>query len=129
MRIHLKDLCLNSHLCNKLLRKDFLRILLNDTHMEKLCFIQFSTRMAGWLLLTFLICLHNQLSSIIHCITRIKSTDVWKMCSSNRQYEWIMVAAYSKIYGKIWVGFCRNTGKRLFLEVSFSSQQKEHRFF
>ena len=23
--------------------------------------------------------LHNQLSSIIHCITRMKSTDVWKM--------------------------------------------------
>ena len=42
----------------------------NDTHMEKLCFIQFSTRMAGWLLLTFLICLHNQLSSIIHCIIK-----------------------------------------------------------
>ena len=31
---------------------------------EKLCFIQFSTRMANWLLLTFFICLHNQLSSI-----------------------------------------------------------------
>ena len=34
----------------------------------KSCFIQFSKRMAGWLLLTFLICLHNQLSSIIHSI-------------------------------------------------------------
>ena len=41
---------------------------LNDTHREKLCFIQISTRMAGWLLLTFLICLHNELSSIIHFI-------------------------------------------------------------
>ena len=28
------------------------------------CFTQFSTGMAGWLLLIFLICLHNQLSSI-----------------------------------------------------------------
>ena len=27
--------------------------LLNDTHREKLCFTQFSTRMAVWLLLTF----------------------------------------------------------------------------
>ena len=34
----------------------------------KSCFIQFSKRMAGWLLLTFLICLHNQLRSIIHSI-------------------------------------------------------------
>ena len=38
----------------------------NDTHREKLNFIQFSTRMADWLLLTFLICLYNQLSSITH---------------------------------------------------------------
>ena len=47
----------------------------------KNCFIQYSTRMAGWLLLTFFIYLHNQLSSFIHYITRIKSTDVWKMLS------------------------------------------------
>ena len=26
-------------------------------------------------------------------------------------------------------GFCLNTGKYFFLELSFSSQQKEHRFF
>ena len=36
---------------------------------------QFSTGMARWLLLTFFICLHNQLSSIHPII----STDVWKM--------------------------------------------------
>ena len=48
----------------------------NNTHREKLCFIQFSTKIAGWLLPTFLICLHNQLNSIIHFITRIKSTDI-----------------------------------------------------
>ena len=40
-----------------------------------------------------------------------------------------MVAPFSKFYGKIWVGFCLNTWKPFFLEVSFSSQQKEHRFF
>ena len=33
--------------------------------MEKLCFTtQVITRMAAWLLLTFFLCLHNQLSSI-----------------------------------------------------------------
>ena len=31
---------------------------------DKNCFTQFNTRMVAWLLLTFLICLHNQLSSI-----------------------------------------------------------------
>ena len=30
-----------------------------------------------------------------------------------------MVAPFSKFYGKIWVGFYPNTGKRFFLEVSF----------
>ena len=39
------------------------------------CFTQFSTVMAGWLLLIFFICLHSQLSST-HSII---STDVWKM--------------------------------------------------
>ena len=41
----------------------------NDTHREKLCFTQFSTRMPAWLLVTFFICLHNQLSSIHFIIT------------------------------------------------------------
>ena len=41
----------------------------NDTHREKLCFTRFSTRMAACLLLTFFICLHDQLSSIHSIIT------------------------------------------------------------
>ena len=28
-------------------------------------------------------------------------------------------ASFSKVYDKIYVGFCLNTGKRFFLEVSF----------
>ena len=82
----------------------------------KNCFFQFSARMAGWLLLTVLICLQNQLSSIIDSVTRIKSTE--KCDSSNRQQKW-MVAPSSRFYGKIWVGFCLNIGKRFLLEVSF----------
>ena len=39
-----------------------------------------------------------------------------------------MVTPFSKFYGKIWVSFCVNIGKPFFLEVSFSAQQKEHRF-
>ena len=31
----------------------------------KNCFTQFTTGMAAWLLLTFLVCSHNQLSSIL----------------------------------------------------------------
>ena len=28
-----------------------------------------------------------------------------------------MVAPFSKFYSKFWVGFCHNTGKRIFLEI------------
>ena len=41
----------------------------------------------------------------------------------------MVLIKFSKFYGKIWVGPCLNTGKRFFLEVSFSNQQKEHRIF
>ena len=34
-----------------------------------------------------------------------------------------MVAPFSKFYGKLWVGFCLNTGKRFFLEV-FKTNRK-----
>ena len=40
-----------------------------------------------------------------------------------------MVAPSSKFYDKIWVGVCLNTGKGFFSEISFYSQQKEHRAF
>ena len=40
-----------------------------------------------------------------------------------------MVAPFSKCYNKIWVGFYLNARKHFFLEVSFKSKQKEHRFF
>ena len=48
-------------LCSKCTR-------INDTYREKLCLIHFSARMAGWLLLTFLIRLHKLVSSIIYSI-------------------------------------------------------------
>ena len=48
--------------------------------------------------------------------------------SSIRQLKW-MVASFSNFYCKTWVSFCINIRKRLFLEFSFWSQQKEHSFF
>ena len=44
-------------------------ILKKISFREKLCFTQFSKRMAACLLMTFLICLHNQLSYIHSVIT------------------------------------------------------------
>ena len=40
-----------------------------------------------------------------------------------------MVAPSSKFYDKIWIDFGLNTGKRFYWEVSFQSQQKEHKLF
>ena len=40
-----------------------------------------------------------------------------------------MVAPFTKVYGKIWNGFCFNTGKRFVLEVSFYSHEKENGVF
>ena len=61
------------------------KVFYNDTHREKLCFTQFSTRMAPWLLLTFFVCLHNQLSSIHSIITYYRVQMFEKGDSSNRQ--------------------------------------------
>ena len=39
----------------------------NDTHMEELDLVEEFNEIQGWLLLTFFICLHNQLS-YFNCI-------------------------------------------------------------
>ena len=46
--------------------ENFEKMIFNDTHGEALCFTQFNTRMATWLLLTFFICSYAQLSSIYY---------------------------------------------------------------
>ena len=62
------------------------------------------------------------LKNVIHQIDKKNKKN------KQKKKKW-MVAPFSKFYGKILVSFYLNTGKRFFLEVSFSSQQKEHRFF
>ena len=77
--------------------------------------------MDGWLILTFFICLHNQLSSVdsIHSIRCLKNV-IQKIDSKN---EWLLLCA--NFTAKVGLA----TGECSFLEASFSSQQKEHRFF
>ena len=60
----------------------------------KNCFIQFSTRMVGWLLLTFQKCLHNQLSSIKHCMTRLRVQMFKNVISQiDNKNEWLLLPA------------------------------------
>ena len=78
----------------------------NDTHTWKICFTQFSTRMAAWLLLIFSICLHNQLSSL-HSVTRIK------------QYRCLKDVIHQIDSKNEWLLLSFSIGKHFFLEFSF----------
>ena len=53
----------------------------NDTHMKELDSVQKFIEIHGWLVLTFFICLHNQLSSFNSVIEQMSE----KHDSSNRQ--------------------------------------------
>ena len=66
--------------------------------------------MAAWLLLTFLICLHNQLSSI-HYVPRIKEYRCLKneIHQIDGQNEWLLLLASS-----LRQNLTLNTEKRLF---------------
>ena len=49
-----------------------------------------------------------------HILTYIKELQMFeKGDSSNRQWNQF-VAPFSKLHGKIWVGFCLNTDKNVF---------------
>ena len=89
---------------------------------KDLMFHSFSTRMTGWLLLIFFICLHNQLSSI-HSIIFADVFHQKNVIQIDSKNGWLLLSA------SFTAKFCLNTGNRFFLEVSFSSQQKVHRFF
>ena len=54
---------------------------LNDTHMEQLDSVQNFIETQGWLLLTFFLCLHNQLSSFNPAIVQVPE----KRDSSSKQ--------------------------------------------
>ena len=87
---------------------------LNDNNRENSWFTEFSTKIQGWLSLTFFICLNNQLSSFNSIIVQISE----KRNSSNRQQKWV-VASFSNFHGKIWFGFCLNIRKQFFLGFLF----------
>ena len=59
----------------------------NDTHMEELTSVKKFIEIQGWLLLTFFICLHNQLSSFNSIIVQVSE----KRDSSNRN-EWLLLS-------------------------------------
>ena len=58
---------------------------LEDTHREKICFTQFSTRMDAWLLLTFSLCVHKSVKFYTFHYTHYRVQMFEKCDSSNRQ--------------------------------------------
>ena len=65
----------------------------NDTHMEKLDSVEIFIEIQGWLLLTFFICLHNQLSSFNSIIVQMSE----KRNSSNRKWLLLSVTFTAKL--------------------------------
>ena len=90
----------------------------------KNCFIQFSTRMAGWLLPTFFICLHNQLSSITHSIItyqehRCLKNVIHQIDSKN---DWLVLpASFNTKFGLFFVLTLENAFSQRF---HFKSNRK-----
>ena len=64
------------------------RALSNDTHMKELDSLQKFIEAQGWLLLTFFICLHNQLSSF-NSIIVMSEKRVHQVDSKN---EWLLLS-------------------------------------
>ena len=81
--------------------------------------------MAAWLLLTFFISLHNQLSSVSSIITyeyRCLKNFIHQLKMNDCSFQQVLLQKLGWLLSWHW--------KTLFLiEVSFSSQRKEHRFF
>ena len=84
----------------------------NDTHREKLCFIQFSTK-NGWLAASVLFHMFTQWIKFVHSIIHVRVKMFEKCDSSNRQKKW-MVAPFSKFTAKFGLVFV------LTLENAFS---------
>ena len=71
----------------------FRSLFFNDTHRNKLCFIQFSIRMAGWLPLTIVICLRNQLGFSTSTLKQI----FWKKKTFFKKLEYDFLVESIKI--------------------------------
>ena len=63
-------------------------VFVNDTHIEEIDSVQKFIEIQDWLLLTFFICLHNQLSSFNSIIVQISE----KRDSSNSKNEWLLLS-------------------------------------
>ena len=61
---------------------------LNDTHMEELVLLKKFIEIQGWLLLTFLTCLHNKLSSFNSIIVQMPEKRVHQIDCKN---EWLLL--------------------------------------
>ena len=70
-----------------------------------MCFTQFSTSMAAWLLLTFFVCLHNQLSSIHSIITSEREQMFEKVIHHlDSKNEWLpLSASFTAKFGLVFV--------------------------
>ena len=76
----------------------------------KNCFIQFSARMAAWLLRPFFKCLNNQLRSINSIIMHVLRVEMLEKCDSSiSKNEWLpLSASFTAKFGLVFVLTLKN---------------------
>ena len=96
---------------------------LNNTHRERLVLHSMQYR-NGWLAASDLFDMFTQSIKFytFHYQHRCLKNVIHQIDSKNGRLLFQQALQQN-------LGFCLNTGKHFFLEVSFSRQQKEHRFF
>ena len=99
---------------------------LNDTHRERLVVFHSIQYRNGWLAASDLFHMFTKLIKFytFYYQYRCLKNVIHQIYSKN---GWLLLSA--SLQPKFLVSFCLNTGRLFFWEVSFSSQQKEHRFF
>ena len=86
--LSLSDELVCFHRTVRMLTNYFPGIRINDTYIEELDSVQKFIKMQGWLLLTFFICLHNQLSSFNSIIVQMSENVIHQVDSKN---EWLLL--------------------------------------
>ena len=66
-------------------------VVINDTHMEELDSVQKFIEIQSWLLLTFFICLHNQLSSFNSIIVQMSEKRDSSVDSKNQRDQHVFM--------------------------------------
>ena len=103
------------------LAKISLHCILNDTHREKLCFTQFSTGTAAWVLLTFFLFQQHSLGVICRPINIDRRGGGEKFCKKwlSQYIFWLVVLTFQVLKSNTWRKNELHRMNVYFLEMNF----------